>query len=89
MPPRKRGGNPEEAGIPHRLKKMGIFRRLRSASLGDTSKTLTKGGKRVAPSPPEDRLSKEGKGGMSLSYAAATIGQTPQKDGEWQLVVKN
>ena len=30
-------------------KKMGIFRRLRSASLGDTPKKLTKGEKRVAP----------------------------------------
>ena len=33
-------------------KKMGIFRRLRSASLGDTTKKLTKGEKRVAPYPP-------------------------------------
>ena len=48
---------------------MGIFRRLRFASLGDTPKKLTKGGKRVAPSPPEDRLSKKGKGGKSPSYA--------------------
>ena len=39
------------------LKKMGIFRRLRSASLGDTPEKLIKGEKRVAPSPPEDRLS--------------------------------
>ena len=36
-------------------KKMGIFRRPRSASLGDNPKKLTKGEKRVAPSPPEDR----------------------------------
>ena len=41
-------------------KRMGIFRRPRSASLGDTSP----------------------------SYAAATRGQTQQKDGEWQLVEK-
>ena len=41
-------------------KRMGIFRRPRSASLGDTPKT-DKG---------------------------ATRGQTPQKDGEWQLVEK-
>ena len=62
-------------------KKMGFFRRLRSASLGDTPKKLTKGEKRVAPSPPEDRLPKKGKGGTSPSYAAVTRGQTPQKDG--------
>ena len=67
-------------------KKMGIFRRLRSASLGDTPKKLTKGEKRVAPSPPEDRLPKKGKGGILPSHAAATRGQTPKKDGEWQLL---
>ena len=39
-------------------KKMGFFRRLRSASLGDTPKKLTKGEKRVAPSPPKDWLPK-------------------------------
>ena len=67
-------------------KKMVIFRRLRSASLGDTPEKLTKGEKRVAPSSPEDRLPKKGKGGISPSHAAATRGQTPKKDGEWQLV---
>ena len=69
-------------------KKMGIIRRLRSASLGDTPKKLTKGEKRVAPSLPEDRLPKKGKGGISPTYAAATRGQTPKTDGEWQLVEK-
>ena len=69
-------------------KKMGIFRRLRSASLGDTPKKLKKREKSVAPSPPEDRLPKKRKGGISPSYAAATIGQTPKKDGEWQQVEK-
>ena len=64
-------------------KKMGIFRRLRSASLGDTPKKLTKGENRIAPSPPEDRLPKKGKGEMSPTYVAATRGQTPKKDGEW------
>ena len=67
-------------------KKMGIIRRLRCAFLGDTPKKLPKGEKRVAPSPPEDRLPKKGKGGISPTYAAATRGQTPKKDGEWQLV---
>ena len=63
-------------------KRMGIFQRPHSASPGDTPKNLTKGEKRVAPSPPEDRLPKKGKGGTSPTYAAATRGQTPQKDGE-------
>ena len=70
------------------VKQMGIFWRLRSASLGDNPKKLTKGEKRVAPSPPEDRLPKKGKGGISPTYATATRGQTPKKDGEWQLVEK-
>ena len=65
---------------------MGIFPRPRSASLGDTPKKLTKGEKRVAPSPPEDRLAKKGKGGTSPTYAAAARGQTPQNDEQWQLV---
>ena len=70
------------------VKNMGIFRTLRFASLGDTPKNLTKGERRVAPSPPEDRLPKKGEGGISPTYAAATRGQTPKKDGEWQLVEK-
>ena len=37
---------------------------------------------------PEDRLHKKEKDGDSRTYAAATRGQTPQKDGEWQLVEK-
>ena len=57
-------------------------------SLGDTPKKLTKGERRVPPSPPEERLPKKGKGGTSPSYAAATRGQTPQEDGVWQLVEK-
>ena len=69
-------------------KRMGIFRRPRSASLGDTPNKQTKGEKRVSPSPPEDRLPKKGKGRDSPTYAAATRGQTPQEDGEWQLVEK-
>ena len=50
-------------------KRMGIFRRPRSASLGDTPKKLTKEEKRVAPSPPEERIPKKGKGSISPSYA--------------------
>ena len=48
---------------------MGIFRRPRSASLGDTPKKLTKEEKRVAPSPPKERIPKKGKGSTSPSYA--------------------
>ena len=69
-------------------KRMGIFRRRHSASLGNTPKKLSKGEKRVAPSPPEVRILKKGKGSTSPSCAAATRGQTRQKDGEWQLVGK-
>ena len=63
-------------------KKMGIFRRARSVSLGDTPKKLTKGQKRVAPSLPKDRIRKKGKDSTSPTYATATGGQTPQKYGE-------
>ena len=69
-------------------KRMGIFRRPRSASLGDTPKKLTKGEKRFAPSSPEKRIPKKRKGSTSPSYATANRGQTPQKDREWQLVEK-
>ena len=69
-------------------KRMGIFRRPRSESLGDTPKKLTKGEKRVALSPPEDRFPKKGKVGTSPTYAAVTRGQTPQKGEDWQLVEK-
>ena len=69
--------------IPKRLeshpasKKIGIFRKPRFASLGDTPKKLTKGEKRVAPPPLEDRIPKKGKGSTSPIYASATGGQTP------------
>ena len=65
-----------------------IFRRPRSTSLGDTPKKLTKGEKKLDPPPTEERIPKKGKGSTSPSYAAATRGQTLQKDGEWQLVEK-
>ena len=51
-------------------------------------KKLLEGEKRVAPSPPEDLIPKKGKGSTSSTYAAATRGQTPQKDGEWKLMEK-
>ena len=85
MPPRKRGGNPEEAGIPPRLKKDGYLPEATFCVSGGYPKKLTKGEKRA---PPEDLLLKKGKGGTLPSYAAVTRGQTAQKDGEWQLVQK-
>ena len=69
-------------------KKMGIFRKPRSATLVDTSKKLTKREKRVATCPPEDPFPKKGKINTTPTYATATRGQTLQKDGEWQLVEK-
>ena len=69
-------------------KKMGIFRRPRSASLGDTPKLQNKGEKRAAPSPPQERTPKRRKGGPSPSYAQVAKSQAPMKDGDWQVVAK-
>ena len=55
-------------------KRMVIFRKPRSASLGDTLKKPTKGEKRVAPAPLEDRLPKKGKGGTSPINVATIRG---------------
>ena len=85
MPSRKRGGNPEEAGIPPRLKKDGYLPEIAFCVSGRYTKKLTKGEKRVAPSPPENRLPKKGKGGISPSYAAATRGQIPKRMGNGSL----
>ena len=70
-------------------KKMRILQRPRSASLGEATKSQTKGEKRAVPSPPLERTPKRGKGGQSSpSYAQVTMIQTPNKEGDWQ-VVKN
>ena len=53
-------------------RKMEIFRRHRSLSLGDTPKMQSKGEKKEAPSPPEERIAQKGKDCMSPSYAEAT-----------------
>ena len=50
-------------------KQMEIIRTSRSASLGDTPKSLTKGKIKAAASPPAERTSKKGRGGSSPSYA--------------------
>ena len=49
---------------------------------GRYPKKLTKGEKRVALSPPEDRLANKGKGGTSPSYAAARPHRT-MGNGSW------
>ena len=89
MPTRKRGGNPEKAVIPPRLKKDGYLPETALCVSGRHPKKLTKGKKRVATSPPDYRFLKKGKGGLSPSYTAATRDQTPKKGREWQLVEKN
>ena len=69
-------------------KKMGIFRRHRSASLEDTPEMQSKGEKKEALFAPEKRIAKKGKGILSPSYAEATWSQTLKVVGEWQLVEK-
>ena len=62
-------------------KKMGIFRRPLSASLGDIPKNQAKGENRAAPSPPQEKTLKGWKGGPSPSYAQVAKGQAPTKKG--------
>ena len=50
-------------------KKVGIFQRPRSASLGDTPRSQPKGEKRA---PPQEKTPKRGKGGPSPSLAKVT-----------------
>ena len=70
------------------MKKLEIFQRSRSASLGDTPKNQVKGEKRSAPSPPMEKTPKRGKGGSSPSYAEVATSQPPNKEGDWQVVTK-
>ena len=69
-------------------KKMGIFRRPRSASLGDTPKPHSKDEKMAAPSPPQERTPKRGMVSPSPSYAQVAKSQAPIKEGDWQVVAK-
>ena len=71
------------------MKKLGIFQRLRSVSLGDTPKNQAKREKRTAPSPPLEKTPKRGKGGTSPSYAAVATSQPPNKEGDWHVVTKD
>ena len=70
------------------MKKMRIFQRPHSASLGDTPKSQAKGEKRAAPSTPQEKTPKRGKGGPSPSYAQVTKSQAPNKEEDWQVVTK-
>ena len=63
-------------------KKMRIFQRPRSASLGDTPKSQAKGEKRAALSPHQEKTSKRRKGGPSPLYAQVTKSQAPNKEGD-------
>ena len=65
-------------------KKMGIFRRLRSMSLGDIPKNQAKGEKRAVPSPPQEKTPKRGKGGRSPSYAQVATSQARNEERDWQ-----
>ena len=68
--------------------KMGIFRRKRSVSLGDSPKSHAKGEKRAAPFPPQEKTPKRRKGGPSPLYAQVTKSQALIKEGDWQVVTK-
>ena len=69
-------------------KKMGIFQRPRSASLGDTPKSQAKGEKGHPPPPLRKKTPKRGKGGPLPSYAQVTKSQAPNKEGNWKGVTK-
>ena len=63
------------------IRKLGIFQRPRSASLGDTPKNPAKGEKRSAPSPPLEKTAQRGKGGPSPSYAQVATSRPPNEQG--------
>ena len=83
-----RGGNLEEAGISSLLKKDGYLSETVLYVSGRYPKEAGKGGEEDCPLP-QDRIPKKGKGSTSPTDVAATGGQIPQKDGEWELVEKN
>ena len=70
------------------MKKLGIFQRPRSVSLGDTPKNQAKGEKRSAPSHRLEKTPKRGKSGSSPSYAEVAKSQPPNKEGDWHVVMK-
>ena len=62
-------------------RKMEIFRRPSSVSLGNTPETQFRGKNREAPFSPGERIAKKGKGSTSASYSEATRSQTPKEVG--------
>ena len=70
------------------MKKLGIFQRPQSASLGDTPKNPAKGEKRSASSPPLEKTAKRGKGGSLPSYAQVATSQPLNEEGDWRVVIK-
>ena len=69
-------------------KKMRIFGRPRSASLGDSPKNQAKGEKRAAPSHAQGKTPKRGKSGRSPSYAQVAKSQALNEEGDWQEVTR-
>ena len=69
-------------------KNMGIFRRPRSASLGDIPQNPAKGEKRAVPSSPQEQTPKRGKGGPSPSYAQVAKSHAPNEEGDWKEVTR-
>ena len=64
-----------QKNLESRLKKDGYLPETALCVSGRYPKKLTKEEKGVAPSHPEDRLAKKGKGGISSSYTVAITGQ--------------
>ena len=69
-------------------KKMGIFRRPRSASLGDIPKKQAKGEKKAAPSAPEEKTPERGKGVSSPACAQVAKSQVSTEKGDWLVVTR-
>ena len=88
MPSRKRGGNPEEAGIPPRLKKDVYLPETALCVSGRYPKKADKGGEDGCSFSPRGTAPQEREGQHIAILPVATRVQTPQKDGEWQIVQK-
>ena len=70
------------------MKKLEIFHRTRSTSLGDTPKNQAKDEKRSAPSPLLEKTPEKEKGDSSPSYSQVATSQPPNKEGDWHVVTK-
>ena len=70
-------------------KKIGLFRRPRSTSLGDTTKKRSEGEQREASLTTEDsKYSKQGKSSTSSNYAETIGSQLPKGEESFKLVEK-